>query len=144
MPAAPRALGNQYAGVVIQNIANQNTIGGTAAGDANVISGNHQQGVLLSTSADDNTLEGNFIGTNVDGTAGLGNGYAGVALWWGCDNNVIGGTAAGTANTISANGGGINIQQGSNGNLVQGNFIGTNAGGTTALGNNGQRLGDRQ
>ena len=85
------ALGNGLAGLVVENSASYNTIGGTAAGDANVISGNHQQGVLLSTNADDNTLEGNFIGTNLGGTAGLGNGYAGVALWWGCDNNVIGG-----------------------------------------------------
>jgi hypothetical protein len=47
-------------------------------------------------------------------------------------NNVIGGTTVGARNVISANlGGGIVIEgSGATGNLMQGNYIGTNAAGT--------------
>src|SRR2546423_203833 len=47
--------------------------------------------------------------------------------------NVIGGTNAAARNVISANGGGISLS--SSENVIQGNFIGTDASGTIALGN---------
>jgi titin len=54
----------------------------------------------------------------------------------GSPNNLIGGTAPSERNVISANAGGIQISSpGSTGNQVVGNFIGTNASGTAALGN---------
>ena len=53
----------------------------------------------------------------------------------GATGNTIGGTAAGAGNLISGNTGlGIELSS-APGNLIQGNFIGTNAAGTTALGN---------
>ena len=52
-------------------------------------------------------------------------------------NNTIGGTTAAAANTIGRNGNGIDIfGSGPAGNVVQGNFIGTNASGSN-LGNVG-------
>ena len=108
-------LSNDGNGVNIQ--ASGVTVGGAAAGAGNLISGNSQNGVLiapseysygLSNTANDNLVEGNLIGTDVTGTANLGNAASGVAIFgnsYGASNNSIGGTAAGAANIIAFNGG---------------------------------------
>ena len=93
-------------GVRITGGANNNTVGGTAGADINVISGNLDNGVLLNgAGSDGNTVEGNFIGVDAAGTGALGNGQAGVAIDAGAAGNLIGGTALGSANRISNNGG---------------------------------------
>jgi hypothetical protein len=113
--------------------ASGDTIGGTAAGAGNVISGNLNNGVELDQGATNDLVESNLIGTDVTGTAPLGNGGIGIAI--GASGNTIGGTVAGAGNVISANqAGGLEIFTGS-GNRVQGNLIGTDASGTVALGN---------
>jgi parallel beta-helix repeat protein len=85
--------------------------------------------------SDGNTIEGNFIGTDVTGTLDRGNGLRGINIA-GSDTNVIGGTDPGDGNLISGNDNeGLNIRDGSAGNTVQGNFIGTNASGAAAIGN---------
>ena len=72
-----------------------NTIGGTAAGAGNLISGNTEYGIYIQQpTAIDNLVEGNRIGTNRAGTAALGN-SVGVLLQ--SPNNTIGGTAAAQA-----------------------------------------------
>ena len=50
-----------------------NTIGGTTAAAANVISGNASDGVDIDNGTSDNVVEGNYIGTDASGTMGLGN-----------------------------------------------------------------------
>jgi hypothetical protein len=115
-------------GVEIVN-ASSNTIGGTAPGALNVISGNHGAGVQISSNGD--FVQGNFIGTNVSGTLPLGN-QTGVTVSGA--NNTIGGTSAGAGNTISGNRNDGVVLTG-DGNLVLGNFIGTNAPGSAALAN---------
>src|SRR5207244_1754900 len=56
----------------------------------------------------------------------------------GAANNTIGGTTAAASNIISGNmGHGVAILSTSNGNVVEGNYIGTNASGTGAIGNSG-------
>ncbi len=121
-------LGNTSLGVVF-SVASGNTVGGTASGDANVISGNGSDGVLFALETG-NVLLGNLIGTDVNGTANLGNGLHGVLVENGAYDNTIGG-----GNVISNNvGSGVELVLGS-GNLVQGNLIGTDIHGTTALGN---------
>jgi len=81
-----------------------------------------------------NVVEGNFIGTDASGTAALGN-TAGVDINSG-DDNLIGGTVPSARNLISGNtGGGVVMVVNSAANLVQGNFIGTDATGTVALEN---------
>ena len=86
-----------------------------------------------------NTIESNFIGTDPTGTLARPNAGGGIVVRGA--NNTIGGTTAGARNLIAGNNnGGININTGAaTGNLVAGNFIGTNASGTAALpnGNNG-------
>jgi hypothetical protein len=121
--------------------APNNTIGGTVAGARNVISGNNVGIFILFSSATGNQVQGNYIGTDVNGTTDLGNQF-GVAISGTSSNNTasentIGGTAAGARNIISGNSL-FGIQIFGQGNLVQGNYIGTDVSGTAELGNAGQ------
>ena len=129
-------------GITIDTGAAGNTIGGTVAGSLNVISGNVHKAVLITDAGtDDNVVEGNFIGTDATGTHALGNGGAGVAVASGAQDNTVGGTTAAARNIFAASAGnGVIIGgTGTNGattshNVVEGNFIGTDATGTVALG----------
>ncbi len=122
-----KALGN-FNGITFTGAFN------TAA--RNVISGNSPFGVVLH--GHDNVIQSNYIGTDITGTAPLGNGHG--VVFFGSFSNLIGTNADGVndaaeGNVISANGvGGITIL-GSAQNVVAGNYIGTNAAGTAALGN---------
>ena len=123
-----------YIGVKLTNAPN-NTIGGTTAGAKNVISGNSSEGVYITgLTASWNAVEGNYIGTNAAGTAVVGNNY-GISLWG--SNNMIGGTTAGAQNLISGNWSyGVRILGSTaSGNVVEGNYIGTDATGTAAVAN---------
>ena len=110
------------------------TVGGTAAGARNVISGNTNAGVILTSSI----IEGNFIGTDVTGTKPLGNTAAGAHIR---AATRLGGAAPGAGNLISGNGSGVliaptasnNANRG--GSIVQGNLIGTDVTGTLPLPN---------
>src|SRR5262249_50295704 len=119
-----------------------NTVGGTAAGAGNVISGNTQQGVLIENSGTTGVLvAGNFIGTNATGTSAIANGTEGIQIDSGASGNTIGGLTAtpgtGAGNVISGNTqDGVYIE-GSNSNTIAGNLVGTNAAGTGAIPNGG-------
>jgi hypothetical protein len=82
-------------------------------------------------------VQGNFIGTDVSGTQPLPNVGDGVLISAGASGNLVGGTVAGAANVISSNlSSGVHIaDNGTTGNLVKGNLIGTDATGTQPLGN---------
>ena len=134
------ALPNAGDGVSIYG-GSQNTIGGTVIGAANVISGNQGYGIAIDSEEQD-VVEGNFIGTDSSGAKALPNGtaasgdenYSGLYLDSGYDNT-IGGTVVGAANIISGNQGyGIEIDSEEQ-DVVEGNFIGTDATGKAALGN---------
>lgn len=138
-------IGNKAAGVYILNSPN-NLIGGPAAGQRNVISGNKQQGILISgTTATGNKVMANHIGTDVSGTNDLGNSFGGIEIS-GAPNNVLGGATAGEGNVISGNdsGGVYILNAGATGNKVIGNFIGTDVSGLIAVGNRnyGVRISD--
>ncbi len=132
--------GNEIAGVNVDGTSS-NTIGGTTPTTGNLISGNHLYGVYLGPGATGNLVQGNYIGTNVAGTAGIGNALAGVGVQG--SNNTIGGATTGARNIISGNGGldgftsgyGVGLLSGATNNVVSGNYIGTQADGTTTLGN---------
>lgn len=94
-------LANYYDGIYLQNGANGNTIGGTATGAGNLISGNGQRGINIYM-ANKNTIQGNFIGTQSNRTSALGNGNAGIFIYGG-NGNLIGGTTAGAGNVIAHN-----------------------------------------
>jgi len=127
-------LGNGGNGIYIHDTSG-NTVGGAVAGARNIISGNNGTGVALNV-ANNNTVQGNFIGTDVNGTADLGNTVSGIHVNQSA-NAIIGGTTALARNVIAGNdGAGILIQGASaTGTIVQGNYIGTNAAGTAALPN---------
>jgi hypothetical protein len=124
-------------GVVIEGGAQNNIIGGSSAGDRNVISGNGIGVDIENAGTSGNTVKGNYIGTNAAGTAAVANGY-GVGLGSGAQNNIIGGSNAAERNVISGNNlaGVLVASTGTNGNAVKGNYIGTDAAGTAALPNN--------
>jgi titin len=135
-PTGTQALGN-WIGVALEGSSMAITfIGGTEAGAGNLISGNSLYGIIVSTTLN-NVIQGNFIGTDVTGTLALGNGSHGVFLETAFGTH-LGGTEAGAGNLISGNGGsGVFISSSGSGNLVQGNQIGTEVGGTQPLGNAG-------
>ncbi|MCK4642480.1 S-layer family protein [bacterium] len=136
--AGDAALGNTQNGVYILSGAKSNTIGGTDAGTRNIISGNDENGVIIDDSGtDNNVVLGNYIGTDVNGTAGLGNSFIGVYICSGAKSNIIGGTVDGARNIISGNNlYGVYIEgAGTSNNIITGNYIGTNASGTGDLGN---------
>jgi hypothetical protein len=132
------AIPNGNYGVNLQAGTTNNTVGGTPPAARNVISGNTNTGVYIeNTATANNIVQGNYIGVNTTGSVALPNGVFGVRITAGANTNTIGGTAAGAGNVISGNGNdGIEISSAtSTGNLVQGNYIGTNAAGTAALPN---------
>ena len=126
-------LGNlmQDMGVDVVDASN-NTIGGTSAGARNIISGNNTGIRIVGNEATANKVQGNYIGPDVTGNVAVFN-FTGIEIAE-AHNNLIGGTSAAARNVISGNKTGVGILDAS-GNKVQGNFIGTNANGTQALGN---------
>ena len=132
------AIGNGQNGVFL-NGSPVNTIGGTTSGAGNLISGNLLSGVsFFGAATTGNLLLGNRIGTNAGGTLPVGNMQDGVLLT-DAPGNFLGGTEPGSRNIISGNAGdGISLTgAGSTGNLIEGDFIGTNIQGTGPL-RNGQ------
>jgi len=144
-------LGTNLAGTASSGVTTNNdiyvldaantTIGGTAAGARNLISGSGAYGIRIDNSSS-GTIQGNWIGTDATGTGAIANVSAGVFL----DNAsgiVVGGTAAGTGNVISGGatgnpagpGYGVYIGNTAFSNTVQGNYIGTDYTGTLDLGN---------
>ncbi len=127
-------------GIGIQGLgADSNTIGGTTAADANIIAGNHGDGLFID-GGQNNVVVGNFIGTNSHSAAGFGNGLDGIHVLDDATENNIGELTVGgpvVGNVISDNGRfGVEISGGAtNSNFVAGNEIGTNQAGTQALGN---------
>jgi parallel beta-helix repeat protein len=132
------AVGNESYGIYLAGGGvTGNLIGGTAAGARNIISGNGDAGIYFNMGASANLVQGNYIGTDVSGTQALGNGPLfgdGIDIGPGCNNNLIGGTAPGAGNVISANhDGGVGIVGA--GTILEGNYIGTDRTGTVALAN---------
>jgi hypothetical protein len=142
------AVSNSEKGIYIGEGASHNLIGGSnatpggaCAGDCNLISGNGDDGVRVEGSDTiSNTVSGNYVGTDVSGTVSLPNGNDGVHIEGEARYNLIGGNSAGERNLFSGNSGdGVQIvHTGTTSNTIVGNYIGTDASGTVALGNEGQ------
>jgi hypothetical protein len=125
-------------GIVIQGGASSNRIGtdGQSAddiGERNMIAGSGNDGVdIYGPGTDDNIVAGNFIGTDFTGTNSLGIAKDGVFIVGGASDNWVGVNPDGDSafgdkgNLISGNGDdGVQIEDGSNGNVIAGNKIGT-------------------
>ncbi len=137
------ALSNTADGIALNVGSTDNIVGGATDGERNVISANGHDGILLEN-ASTNTILGNWIGTDAGGTVPLGNGGHGLYLGSNVANNIIGGTEPGQGNVIAANGGNgiLLIDNSATGNVIAGNYIGTDSGATLELGNgeNGVKL----
>lgn len=129
-------LGNSSSGVSLNN-AGGNQIGGASAAARNVISGNGGSGILLTgAGSTENLVQGNYIGTDASGSVAIANAGDGVTIS-AAASNTIGGPSVGARNLLSGNNqGGVGLKGiGTDSNRVQGNYIGTDATGTLALGN---------
>ena len=104
----------------------------------NVISGNGFLNVSV-VGGSGNRVQGNLIGTDATGTAAPMRSLVPTSSAYGLfvqnsSDNLIGGATAEARNVISNNGAGVALVS-SMGNLVKGNYIGTDITGTVALGN---------
>ena len=90
-------------------------------------------------------VEGDYIGTDVTGTKALANGQDGVQIVGGATFNTVGGTTAGARDIISGNAilGVFILATGTEHNVVEGDYIGTNAAGTGAVAQQRKRPGHR-
>ncbi len=135
------------AGILVS--ANNNLIGGSRSrgsgplGEGNLISGNGFAGIEMGPSAANTTITGNLIGTDIAGTAAMGNGSVGIIVS-GSPNTRIGGSSPEERNVISGNTGagiGFNASCGGNcANVIIGNYIGVDVSGTNALANSGDGI----
>ncbi len=126
-------LGNSHDGIHLYN-AGGNIIGGLLPGERNVISGNNQSGIDVLFNSDQNTIVGNIIGADITGQGPLGNGEQGIS--WGTSVSQKGDNTTIKNNVIVSNTLGGIVMAGAN-NIIQGNFIGTDATQTLTLGNGG-------
>ena len=134
--AGTGAIGNG-SGVVTEGQSgnfSSHTIGGTAPGARNIISGNNGPGISIGGTLSGSLVQGNFIGTDVTGNTAVGNASDGVIINFGSANNTIGGTTPAARNLISGNGAN-GVRSDYHPNTVQGNFIGTQGNGVSPLGN---------
>lgn len=143
-PTGAKDKGNESSGVIADNskyygkALGGHVIGGATPASRNVISGNGYKGVSIIKS-DGNTVQGNYIGTDRDGTDALtgddmGNYLYGVSVS-GSKGNKIGGYLPGEGNVIANNYTGVQIENLSSLTKVYGNKIGTDRTGKKNLGN---------
>jgi hypothetical protein len=136
----------QNHGVEITSTGGNNIIGGSNAGEGNVISGNTSDGIQFNaTGANSNSVLGNIIGPQANGTSVVVSNAQGIGIYFSgnSSNNIVGGNIAGARNIISANTGyGIQIDGvTSSGNIVKGNYIGLDITGTTIISGSAQLYG---
>jgi uncharacterized repeat protein (TIGR01451 family) len=137
--AGTDARNNGDTGILIRSSIG-NTIGGIATADRVVASANALVGIQINGGSALNLIEGSFIGVDATGRTPLGNGQDGVFIERSVANTV-GGTAPGSRNVISANkeveiqihGSGSSQTVPATGNVVLGNFIGTDLAGDAAI-----------
>lgn len=121
-------------GITVASSANQ--IGGTGAGQRNVISGNRNGIFLYGSSAKINVLHNNYLGLTPAGDTKNPN-ETGLYISPGANGNIVGGNDPAQANFLSGNtSDGVRIE-GADNNWLGGNAIGLSADGTVALGNGG-------
>ena len=134
------AVARPNGGIGILVSATGGTIGGTAVGERNLISGNSSAGIQFNVDTSSVLVVGNYIGTNAAGTAALANSGPGVELAG--TNNTLGGNTSAARNLISGNGS-HGVVMGGTGNIVRANYIGTDLTGSLEIGNGSSSYGVR-
>lgn len=111
------------------------TPGGACTGDCNLLSGNINGGATVGQNASGTDVLGNFVGSDVTGTADLGNTGNGVTLNSAAQTQL---GEPGAENLVGGNSSvGILVGFGSTGNEVQSNLVGLQTDGAGDLGNDG-------
>lgn len=132
-------LGNGGHGIAIISQINTSSsnhiIGGSTPVERNIISGNAFKGIHIVGPSNNNQIKGNFIGTDVTGTADLGNTHDGVEITTGPTGNIVGGALPGEGNLISGNSRSGIVNNAADSNIFLGNSIGTDVTGTADIGN---------
>jgi hypothetical protein len=134
-------------GILIVNSPN-NTIGGASAALRNVVSGNGGEGIRIDGAVSTgNVIRGNYVGLGASGASDVGNSASGIYLRRAGANSVIGNVISGNDGfsavaicggpTICGGGEDTGPVGDADGNVVQGNRIGTSADGLTAIPNAG-------
>ena len=92
---------------------------------------------LIYADATNNTIAGCWLGVDATGTHAAPNAYQGIYLGSGASGNIVGGTNALARNVLSGNSqyGVFITDPNTTGNVVLGNFIGTDASGSNAVAN---------
>jgi hypothetical protein len=108
----------------------------------NLVSGNRDFGIqLCDLGAGYNVVSGNWIGVDASGTALVSNGSFGIQVCMGASFNLIGGTNPAGGNLIVGRGFKIALGgRGHTGNVVLGNWIGTDISGRVPLGGTGAAI----
>ncbi len=141
-PAGATALPNAASAILLNSVSStflelNDVVGGTDASSRNVLSGNPIAGVACAAGTG-HVIENNFAGTNAAGTAALPNGFG---IFINCADSTVGGTTPAARNLVSGNSGRGVILSNSlgspfvTGNVIEGNFIGTDVTGALPLGN---------
>lgn len=129
---------NTY-GIVIANGPSGNLIGGGGFNERNYVINCDSVGIGIYGSID-NHIKGNYVGLMADGTSVAGN-MIGIFLT-NADNNTIGGSGANEQNMVQGNTEvGIMIDNGSDGNTIQNNYIGTDISGNFASASTANKIG---
>jgi hypothetical protein len=105
---------------------------------SNVFSGNYAEGLRLAGfGTSSNLVEGNFFGTDASGLHAVPGSQSGLTFYQEASSNTVGGLTASARNVLSGNSayGLVISDTNTDGNVVEGNFIGLAADGVTALGN---------
>ena len=128
------ARANQQEGIYAESVS------GNTIGPSNVISGNLLQGISITNSSGVSII-GNYIGLNATGTAAIKNWAEGILVRRVSLTNWIGGGTLAGRNVISGNNTyGISLM-GSASQVIQGNYIGIDAGGNFAVANGAEGIG---
>jgi hypothetical protein len=114
--------GNQGYGILVDNGAHDNWIGGTLPGEGNWVAYNHKDGIRL-TGSYTNVVVGNTLGAEPDWGSPAPNGWHGIGVYGSSSANWIGLPFFGNI-VLASNWSGIAIVN-SNGNQVWSNFVGT-------------------
>ncbi len=151
------ALANYESGVRIVDGAQYNHIGTNGDGwgddsERNLISGNGGSGIkIVGQHTAHNVVAGNWIGLDVTGDQSIGNIGDGVLIGFGSYSNRVGTDGDGTSDRLESNVISGNLSAGvmivgtnTSDNVISGNWIGTDARGLNAQGNNnwGIRIAD--
>jgi len=155
--------GNLIYGVFTSNCDNSTFRGNFAGIDStgNAALGNSSDGFLITTNSDNNnwidnvagkngnmgfellgssanTFYGNKIGLGYNGNTNMGNLSQGIRIGTNCTNNIVGGAAAGQRNFVSGNrNNAIIVDQNATGNIIKGNYVGTDITGLVKVSNSG-------